>query len=120
MLKNMERMAGYLREVEHKTNTKQMDMFDLGGTHDGNGLILEDAEPLSFEEKIREERNAIGMSISGDPLDGLKRYIEKKSLGLAKVQEFLKTLEEVITDEPMLDAEVSDNGETSTSDEKEN
>jgi hypothetical protein len=31
MLANMERMAAYLREVEHKTTTKQMDMFDLGG-----------------------------------------------------------------------------------------
>lgn len=31
MIANMERMAGYLREVEHKTSTKQMDMFDLGG-----------------------------------------------------------------------------------------
>ena len=58
------------------------------------------------------------MSISGDPLDGLKRYIEKKSLGLSKVQEFLKTLEETITDEPMLDAEVSDNGEMTTAEEK--
>lgn len=78
----MERMAGFLREVEHKTSTKQMDMFDLGegATNNGGGLILQDAAPLSFEEKIREERNAIGMSISGDPLDGLKRYIEKKSL----------------------------------------
>ena len=119
MLANMERMAGYLREVEHKTSTKQMDMFDLGGeTNNGGGLILQEAPPLSFEEKIREERNAIGMSISGDPLDGLRRYIEKKSLGLAKVQEFLKTLEEVIIDETMVDAEVSDNGEVS-SEEKE-
>ena len=32
MLANMERMAGYLREVEHKNTTKQMDMFDLGGS----------------------------------------------------------------------------------------
>ena len=54
------------------------------------------------------------MSISGDPLDGLKRYIEKKSLGLSKVQEFLKTLEEAITDEPLIDSEVSDGGEAIT------
>ena len=81
MLANMERMAGYFREVENKSNTKQMDMFDLGGqTNNGGGLILQDAPPLSFEERIREERGAIGMSISGDPLDGLKRYIERKSL----------------------------------------
>jgi len=120
MLANMERMAWYLREVEHKNSTKQMDMFDLGEkTNNGGGLILQDAPPLSFEEKIREERNAIGMSISGDPLDGLKRYIEKKSLGLAKVQEFLKELEASITEDHILDDEVSDAGEIIQTPEKE-
>jgi len=104
----MERMAGYLREVEHKTSTKQMDMFDLGTDITGSGLILESGTPMSFEEKIREERNAIGMSISGDPLDGLKRYIERKSLGLDKVKDFLAILEESITEEQIIDDEVSD------------
>jgi len=109
MLANMERMAGYLREVEHKTSTKQMDMFDLGGeSNNGGGLILQEAPPLSFEDKIREERNAIGMSISGDPLDGLKRYIERKSLGLDKVKEFLAELEASITEDHVMDDEVSD------------
>lgn len=110
MLANMERMAGYLREVEHKSSTKQMDMFDFGEWV-GSGLILESGAPLSFEEKIREERNAIGMSISGDPLDWLKRYIERKSLGLDKVKEFLAILEESITEEQIIDDEVSDTGE---------
>jgi len=59
------------------------------------------------------------MSISGDPLDGLKRYIEKKSLGLNKVHEFLKTLEEVIIDEPMAEAEINDGAEIISGDEKE-
>jgi DNA polymerase III subunit alpha len=111
MLANMERMAGYLREIEHKTSTKQMDMFDLGEGMTGSGLVLESGAPLSFEDKIREERNAIGMSISGDPLDGLKRYIERKSLGLDKVGEFLALLEESITEEVMVADEVSDGGE---------
>lgn len=118
MLANMERMAGYLREVEHKSSTKQMDMFDLGEWITGSGLVLESGTPLSFEEKIREERNAIGMSISGDPLDGLKRYIERKSLGLDKVKEFLAILEESITEEQIIDDEVSDAGEV-VSEEKE-
>lgn len=120
MLANMERMAAYLREVEHKTTTKQMDMFDLGGeSNSGGGLILQEAQPLSFEEKIREERNAIGMSISWDPLDGLKRYIEKKSLGLDKVKEFLAELEASITEDHVVDDEVNDSGESLQSDEKE-
>lgn len=80
--------------------------------------MLESGAPLSFEEKIREERNAIGMSISGDPLDGLTRYIERKSLGLDKVKEFLAILEESITEEQIIDDEVSDAGEV-VSEEKE-
>ncbi len=63
---------------------------------------------MSFEEKIKEERNAIGMSISGDPLDGLKRYIEKKSMGMAIVKEFLAKLEESIVEEPVISDEVND------------
>ena len=63
---------------------------------------------MSFEEKIKEERNAIGMSISGDPLDGLKRYIEKKSMGMAIVKEFLAKLEESIVEEPVISDEVNE------------
>jgi len=74
---------------------------------------------MTFEEKIREERNAIGMSISGDPLDGLKRYIEKKSLGLDKVKEFITLLEENIIEEPVISDEVDDSGEVSIKEEKE-
>lgn len=120
MIANMERMAGFLREVEHKTTTKQMDMFDLGWNTTGSGLILDSAPPMSFEDKIREERNAIGMSISGDPLEGLKRYIERKSLGLDKVQEFLTELEESIPEEALIDDEISDSGELPQTEESEN
>lgn len=59
------------------------------------------------------------MSISGDPLDGLKRYIEKKSLGLDKVKEFISILEESITEEVMVDEEVSDTGTEIINEEKE-
>jgi hypothetical protein len=74
---------------------------------------------MTFEEKIREERNAIGMSISGDPLDGLKRYIEKKSLGLDKVKEFITLLEENITEEALISDEIDDSGEIPLKEEKE-
>lgn len=75
---------------------------------------------MSFEDKIREERNAIGMSISGDPLEGLKRYIERKSLGLDKVREFLTELEESIPEEVLIDDEISDSGELPQTEESEN
>lgn len=110
MLANIERMSEYLKEIEHKSQTKQMDMFDLGvpGNSDG-GLILIEAEPLSFEDTIREERNTIGISISGDPLDGLGIYIEKKSLWLVHVKEFLKLLEENIEEISTWEEDISEN-----------
>jgi hypothetical protein len=52
---------------------------------------------MSFENRIKEERSVIGMCISGNPLDGLTRYIEKKSLGLNYVKTFLEELNNIDT-----------------------
>lgn len=108
MVANIERMSSYLKVVEHKTTTKQMDMFDFSDNKEGGNLILLDAPPMSFEEKIREERNAIGMSISGNPLDGLARYIEKKSLWLEKIKAFLEELEAHVMEDHAISDEVPD------------
>ncbi len=119
MLGNTERMSGYLKEIEHKNTTKQMDMFDLGVTEETHALILAKVPPLSFEDKIREERNTIGMSISWNPLDGLEKYIEKKSVGLDIVKSFLQELEEKITEEPTITDEVDDRGQAEETPSKE-
>lgn len=109
MLKNVEKMSLYLKEIEHKTTTKQMDMFSLSADTSGHsGLILEVCEPMGFEDKIREERSVIGMSISGNPLDGLDQYIQKKSIGLNYVQELLDELNNLDTEDPMMAEEIGD------------
>lgn len=63
---------------------------------------------MGFEEKIREERSVIGMSISGNPLDGLEQYIQKKSIGLNHVQEILDELNTLDTEDPMMAEEIGD------------
>ncbi len=78
LLANMERMSSYLHEIEHKQTTKQIGIFDQ--EEQSQKLTLISVPAMTFEEKIREERGALGISISGDPLDGLERYIEKKSI----------------------------------------
>jgi DNA polymerase-3 subunit alpha len=114
MLANVEKMSLFLKEIEHKNTTKQMDMFSLGDQTGGNGLVLESADPMSFESRIKEEKSVIGMSISGDPLDGLTRYIEKKSLGLEHVKKFLKELEDVVVEEISLEEIEGENSQIET------
>ncbi len=112
MLGNVEKMSLFLKEIEHKTTTKQMDMFSLdGASPDHSWLILEACEPMTFENRIKEERSVIGMSISGNPLDGLDRYIIKKSIGLNYVKEFLDELNSIDTEDPLMAEEI---GEIST------
>jgi DNA polymerase III alpha subunit len=107
MLGNVEKMSLFLKEIEHKTTTKQMDMFSLeGASPDHSGLILETCEPMTFENRIKEEKSVIGMSISGNPLDGLGRYIIKKSIGLNYVKEFLDELNAIDTEDPMMAEEI--------------
>jgi DNA polymerase III alpha subunit len=66
---------------------------------------------MTFENRIKEERSVIGMSISGNPLDGLDRYIIKKSIGLNYVKEFLDELNSIDTEDPLMAEEI---GEIST------
>jgi DNA polymerase III subunit alpha len=107
MLGNVEKMSLFLKEIEHKTTTKQMDMFSLdGASPDHSWLILEVCDPMTFENRIKEEKSVIGMSISGNPLDGLDRYITKKSIGLNYVKEFLDELNEIDTEDPTMAEEI--------------
>ena len=60
------------------------------------------------------------MSISGDPLDGLARYIEQKSIGLKYVEEFIKELENAGTEEVMIEDEITDEVSVDSSAESDN
>ncbi len=107
MLLNVEKMSLFLKELEHKSATKQMDMFSLWwSTEDHGWLVLEECPPMSFEDRIKEERSVIGMCISGNPLDGLTRYVEKKSIGLNYVKAFLEELNNIDTVDPLMAEEI--------------
>lgn len=109
MLANVEKMSLYLKEIEHKNTTKQLDMFSLSSdTWLHSWLVLEECAPMSFENRIKEERSVIWMSISGNPLDGLKNYIERKSLWLEYVRAFLDELNSLQTEDPLMADEIGD------------
>lgn len=77
LFKNIENIIKFSRAGEKKSQTNQIWLFDH--IEDSNKLILDKVEPYSFEESINGEKEVLGFSVSGHPLDGLSRYIEKRS-----------------------------------------
>lgn len=95
LLASIPKMTAYAKEHEHKNETAQIGLFDMGHVEmEHLRFNLEPAKPMTYEEKIRGEKQSIGYSVSGHALDGLKSYIEKRTIGREHVMEFKKKLEE--------------------------
>lgn len=95
LLASIPKMTAYAKEHEHKNETSQIGLFDLGHAElEHLKFTLEEAVPMTYEEKIRGEKQSIGYSVSGHALDGLKTYIEKRTIGREHVLAFKKKLEE--------------------------
>lgn len=95
LLASIPKMTAYAKEHEHKNETAQIGLFDLG--HEGLDdlkFTLDPAKPMTYEEKIKGEKISIGYSVSGHALDGLKTYVEKRTIGREHVMAFKKKLEE--------------------------
>ena len=77
LFKNIENIIKYSKRSEKKSKTNQIWLFD--NQENENKLSLEKFEPFSFEEIITWEKEVLGLSVSGHPLDWLSRYILKRS-----------------------------------------
>lgn len=77
LYKNIENIIKFSRVGEKKKETNQIWLFDH--IEDSNALTLERVSDFSYEEAIKWEKLVIWFPISGHPLDGLSRYIEKRS-----------------------------------------
>ena len=78
---SIQKMIAFSKEQERKAETSQIGLFDLGGNQfDNLKFSLEKVAPMTYEEKIKGEKQIIGYSVSGHGLDGLKRYISKRTM----------------------------------------
>lgn len=78
MLWNIDEMTRFMRSADKEKNTPQIGLFDsIDDMKDI--LLMKKTEILSFEEKLFWEKEVLGFMVSGHPLDGLKRYINKRS-----------------------------------------
>ncbi|MFA6090947.1 MAG: DNA polymerase III subunit alpha [Candidatus Gracilibacteria bacterium] len=87
------KMSAVQKENEKKQATSQIGLFDFGD-HGTEHLrfSLEKAKPMTFEERIRGEKQSIGYGVSGHGLDGLKPYIDKRTIGMEHIIEWRKKM----------------------------
>ncbi|MDP2104015.1 MAG: DNA polymerase III subunit alpha, partial [Candidatus Gracilibacteria bacterium] len=91
------KMSAVQKENEKKSKTSQIGLFDFG-QHDTEHLrfSLEKATPMTFEQCIRGEKQSVGYCISGHGLDGLKAYINKRTIGREHIVAWQKKMQERI------------------------
>jgi len=84
LLFNLERLLLSSRETQRVKENGQSGLFD--GIKDFNNKIyLADAKPVSEKEKLKWEKELLGLFVSGHPLKDFKNSLEKKTMSIAKI-----------------------------------
>ena len=76
ILKNMEKILTYSREIRKKEKSGQSGLFDSSDTYETE-IRLKEVDPASEDERLKWEKELLGIFITGHPLDKYKNQLEK-------------------------------------------
>jgi DNA polymerase-3 subunit alpha len=88
MLRNIEDLLHYNKE-HAKQDANQDSLFGSIGTGESH-LYLKDADPMPKDEKLKWEKELLGLYVSGHPLDKFKEKLEGKAMTIKKIKEELQ------------------------------
>ena len=88
LLANLEKLLEYARETQKNKSNGQKGLFD-GLSSSSRGMKLASATPCSLAEKLKWEKELLGLYVSGHPLKEYEKILEKKSLPIVKVSQDL-------------------------------
>lgn len=89
LLLNLEKILAYHKETKNNQINNQSSLFSLAKEEIiMPGLKMEEAEPLNFEEKLKLEKELLGLYISGHPLDKYKEKMQKAKLNIMAIKKF--------------------------------
>ncbi|MBD3328721.1 DNA polymerase III subunit alpha [Candidatus Peregrinibacteria bacterium] len=74
-----DKITSYAKNIQNSVNEGQADLFAEMEEHEiGGKLDLNRVAESTFMEKLKWEKNYLGLFVSGHPLKGLKRYLSRK------------------------------------------
>lgn len=90
-LKNIEKILAFNREIRKQKSNGQKDLFSQ---KTNNNLVfelkLEIAEKTSEKQKLIWERELLGLYISSHPLKKYQKILDKKTIKISQISEFLE------------------------------
>ncbi len=84
LLVNLEKLLEITRETQKTKANGQKGLFD--GFSSNNEFRLTPTQPASKSEKLKWEKELLGLFITSNPLDDFQKILEKKSLAISKVK----------------------------------
>jgi len=87
LLNNLETLLSYSREIKGQKKNGQKGLFDNSNIKTNISLLP--ADPATQSEKLKWEKNLLGVYVSGHPLEAYKKAISKKVVSILKIKQDL-------------------------------
>ncbi|OGF81871.1 DNA polymerase III subunit alpha [Candidatus Giovannonibacteria bacterium RIFCSPHIGHO2_12_44_12] len=88
MLENMETLLAHHRDSTKGANGSQSSLFGDSGQKIASTLTLNEFPPATQEEKLRWEKELLGLFVSGHPLEKFRQLLEKQKLNIKMAKTF--------------------------------
>lgn len=75
LMQNMERAVSYVEQMK-KSKEEGASLFEIAGEKEFSDFVFEEVEDLPKMEKLNQEKEFIGIYVSGHPLDDWRKAIE--------------------------------------------
>ncbi|MBQ6029625.1 MAG: DNA polymerase III subunit alpha, partial [Treponema sp.] len=75
LMQNMERAVSYVEQMK-KSKEEGASLFEMAGEKEFSDFVYEEVEDLPKMEKLNQEKEFIGIYVSGHPLDDWRKAIE--------------------------------------------
>jgi len=87
LLGNLERLLTFSREIQNHKRNGQKGLFDSSGT--SPDVNLSSCLPANPSEKLKWEKELLGLYVSGHPLESFKKSLSKKTIPISKIYQDL-------------------------------
>ena len=93
LLANMERLLSIARENQKIRDTGQKGLFDSHATESASSIVLEPAEPANESEKLKWEKELLGLYVTSHPLKSIKNILESRALAIHSLEEVMQEIQ---------------------------
>ncbi len=87
LLENMEKILAYQKEAKKMNNANQDSLFTMTETEiTAPGLRLEKAQPMTSKDKLKHEKELLGLYVSGHPMDEYRDKMARTKVNIKAIK----------------------------------